>query len=97
MGSLVVFFAVGVRILPSLWIIHLAGIGGRNGVRRRAVSPVRLLVLGVVCITANVGHENSKEMMIDRGRKGEEEEEEEFTSHHFLISASVMLNLFILI
>jgi len=58
--SLVAFLGVGgVRKLPSLCIIHLAGIGGRKGVRRRAVSPCPLLLLGVVCMTANVGLENS--------------------------------------
>ena len=53
------FFGVAVRKLPSLCIIHLAGIGGRNGVRRRAVLPDLLLCFGVVCIADNVGLENS--------------------------------------
>ncbi len=58
--SLVGFLGDAVRKLPSLCIIHLAGIGGRNGVRRRAVSPGPPLLFGVVCITANVGLENSR-------------------------------------
>jgi hypothetical protein len=60
----------GIRKLPSLCIIHLAGIGGRKGVRRRVVSPGPLLLLGVV--TGNVGFENSM-MIIDNKRKREDE------------------------
>ena len=59
LGSLLGFRDDAVRRLPSLCIIHRAGIGGKNGVRRRAVSPGPLLLFGVVCITANVGLENS--------------------------------------
>ncbi len=53
------FLADPVRKLLSLCIIHRAGIGGRNGVRRRVVSTDPPLLFGVVCITANVGLENS--------------------------------------
>ena len=58
LGSLVVFFIGDAGRLPSLCTIHRDGMGGRNGVRRRAVS-LLLLWFGVVCMTANVGLENS--------------------------------------